>query len=149
MGNLPVYRVTAYYSFQNTGIDYAGPFQIRCSMGRGQKTYKGYICVFVCMATKAIHLEAVSDLSSDKFLEALRRFFARRGKSENLYSDNGTNFVGASRVLDKECVAAIKNNNELAPTLEKEGIKWHFIPPGSPHMGGLLEAGVKSVKHHL
>jgi len=71
------------------------------------------------MATKAIHLEAVSDLSSDKFLEGLRRFFARRGKSENLYSDNGTNFVGASRVLDKEFIAAIKNKNELAPTLKK------------------------------
>ncbi|XP_043660057.1 uncharacterized protein LOC122624512 [Drosophila teissieri] len=119
MGNLPVYRVTADYSFQNTGIDYAGQFQIRCSKGR------------------------------DKFLEALRRFFARRGKSENIYSDNGTNFVGASRVLDKEFVAAIENNNELAPTLEKEGIKWHFIPPGSPHMGGLWEAGVISVKYHL
>jgi len=56
--------------------------------------------------------------------------------------------VGASRVLDKEFVAVIKNN-ELAPTLEKESMKWHFIPPRSPHIGGLWEAGVKSVKHHL
>ena len=126
MGNLPVYRVTGDYPFQNTGIDYAGPFQIRCSKGRGQKSYKGYICLFVCMATKAIHLEAVSDLSSDKFLEALRRFFARRGKSEHLYSDNGTNFVGAARILGKDLVDAIRENASVAPVLEKEGIK-HFI----------------------
>ena len=86
MGNLPKYRVSEsfpFYILEST-------FKIRCSKGRGLKTFKGYIVVFVCMATKAVHLEAVSDLSSEAFLAALRRFFSRRGKSSNLYSDNGT-----------------------------------------------------------
>jgi len=67
MGNLSKYRVAMSYPFLNTGIDYAGPYYIKCSKSRGQKTYKGYIAVFVCMATKAIHLEVVSDLTSDAF----------------------------------------------------------------------------------
>ncbi|XP_069968405.1 uncharacterized protein [Bactrocera oleae] len=149
MGNLPSCRVIPSHPFYNTGVDYAGPFQIRCSKGRGQKSYKGYIAVFVCMATKAIHLETVSDLSTESFLAALRRFFARRGKSANMYSDNGTNFVGAARCLDKDLKLAIANNSIIAPIMEKEGIKWHFIPPASPHFGGIWEAGVKSMKYHL
>ena len=101
------------------------------------------------MATKAIHLEAVSSLTTDAFLGALRRFFARRGKCSHLYSDNGTNFVGSSKQLDKEFIKAIKNNSSIAPILEEEKINWHFIPPASPHFGGIWEAAVKSMKYHL
>ncbi|XP_043867339.1 uncharacterized protein LOC122757838 [Drosophila mojavensis] len=60
-----------------------------------------------------------------------------------------TALLSAARILDKELVAAIKGNSSIAPVLEREGIKWHFIPPASPHMGGIWEAGIKSVKHHL
>lgn len=101
------------------------------------------------MATKAIHLEAVSDLTTEAFLAALRRFFARRGKSSHLYSDNGTNFIGANRSIDSQFKNALKNNCSVAPILANEKIEWHFIPPASPHFGGIWEAGVKSVKHHL
>ncbi|XP_044571170.1 uncharacterized protein LOC123257198 [Drosophila ananassae] len=149
MGNLPDYRVNMSYPFFNTGIDYAGPYLIRCSKNRGQKTFKGYIAVFVCMATKAIHLEVVSDLTSDAFLAAFKRFLARRGKCANIYSDNGTNFVGASRKLDEELEKAIRENSKIASQLQKERIQWHFIPPASPHFGGIWEAGVKSMKYHL
>ncbi|XP_061400735.1 uncharacterized protein LOC133336443 isoform X2 [Musca vetustissima] len=149
MGNLPRSRVNISQPFQHCGIDYAGPFQIRCSKTRGTKSMKGYVAVFVCMVTKAVHLEAVSELTAEAFLAALRRFIARRGKSTDLYSDNGTNFVGASRQLDKDYIEAIKSNNTLAPILENEQIKWHFIPPAAPHFGGIWEAAVKSMKYHL
>ncbi|XP_037928818.1 uncharacterized protein LOC119665064, partial [Teleopsis dalmanni] len=122
---------------------------MRVSKGRGQKSYKGYIAVFICMATKAIHLEAVSDLSTDAFLAALRRFFGRRGKSSHLYSDNGTNFVGAAKKIDDEYEKAIRKLSSLAGTMAAEKITWHFIPPGGPHFGGIWEAAVKSMKHHL
>ncbi|XP_037931336.1 uncharacterized protein LOC119666126 [Teleopsis dalmanni] len=122
---------------------------MRCSKGRGQKSFKGYIAVFVCMSSKAIHLEAVSDLSSEAFVAALKRFFSRRGKSAHLYSDNGTNFIGALKKLDKEFGNAIKNNTSMVPILAAEKIEWHFIPPASPHFGGIWEAAVKSTKYHL
>ncbi|XP_058987780.1 uncharacterized protein LOC131806914 isoform X1 [Musca domestica] len=149
MGNLPAYRVSINQPFQHCGIDYAGPLQIRCSKTRGVKAMKGYVAVFVCMVTKAVHLEAVSELTTEAFLAALRRFFARRGKSTDLYSDNGTNFVGAARQLDRDFLDAVKNNTKLAPILENEKISWHFIPPAAPHVGGIWEAAVKSMKYHL
>ncbi|XP_037932698.1 uncharacterized protein LOC119667478 [Teleopsis dalmanni] len=149
MGNLLKYRVTQNYPFEHTGIEYAGPIQMRCYRGRGQKSYKAYIAIFICMTTKAIHLEAVTDLTSDAFLAALKRFFARRGKSAHMYSDNGTTFIGGATKLDKEFELAIKQNNEVASILAADKIEWHFIPPASPHFVGIWEAGVKSMKHHL
>ncbi|XP_026482995.1 uncharacterized protein LOC113391263 [Ctenocephalides felis] len=79
MGDLPVPRITASRAFLNVGVDYAGPFNISMSRHRGARTYKAYICLFICLATKAIHLELASDLTSDTFLDCLKRFLARRG----------------------------------------------------------------------
>lgn len=77
------------------GVDIARPFQTKCVAHRTVKYYKIYIAVFVCMTVKAVHIEIVTDLSTAKFIEALRRFIARRGLPRKIYSDNGTNFVGA------------------------------------------------------
>lgn len=63
--------------------------------GRGDKSSKAFIAVFVCMSIKAVHLDVVSDYTAEAFLAALRRFTARRGLCEIIYSDCGTNFVGA------------------------------------------------------
>ncbi|GFV88962.1 integrase catalytic domain-containing protein [Trichonephila clavipes] len=99
MGNLPKHRVTLERPFFRCGIDYAGPVLIKCNKGRGTKSTKGYIALSVCLATKAVHIEAVGDLTTDSFIAALRRFSARRGAPRHIYSDNGTNFVGARDVL--------------------------------------------------
>lgn len=147
MGELPAPRVTPTIPFTHTGIDYAGPIQLRMSKGRGNKSYKGYICIFVCLSTKAIHIEAVSDMTTNAFIAAFRRFTARRGKCSHIYSDNGTTFVGANKVLEAEFRQSFEQNPVEA--LAAEGIQWHFIPPASPHFGGLWEAGVKSIKYHL
>lgn len=107
---------------------------------------KVYIAIFVCFATKAIHLELIGDLSSNTFLMALRRFISRRGKPVNIYSDNGTSFVGAYNDISK----FLKNScNSLTESMANEGVAFHFIPAYSPHFAGLAEAGVKSTKHHL
>lgn len=150
MGMLPSMRVNQHRAFINSGVDYAGPVYIKTSKGRGQHTTKGYICLFVCMATKAIHLEAVTDLTSEAFLAAFRRFVARRGHCNNIWSDNGTNFVGAAKDL-KHLFEKGKNNmvREIAEVLANESTTWHFIPPRMPTYGGLWEAGVQSAKRHL
>lgn len=150
MGQLPSPRVTPARAFLHTGVDYAGPIYIKRSTVRNAQTVKGYIVVFVCLCTKALHLEVSSDLSTAAFIAAYQRFTARRGKCASLYSDCGTNFVGADSELSKfvrSCVS--ESNSVLARIVASDMTAWKFIPPGSPHFGGLWEAGVKSVKHHL
>jgi hypothetical protein len=151
MGNLPNHRVQPARPFATTGVDYAGPFYIREIRGRGKKLNKAYIALFICFVTKAIHIELVTDLTTQEFLGALRRFISRRGHPHNLYSANGTNFVGANNEL-KELRNFLKKQetqNKIYTELTNIGINWHFIPAKSPHMGGLWEANVKSIKSHL
>ena len=151
MGDLPASRVTPCRPFKKCGVDYAGPFTLKSMTPRSTKTTKAWVSLFVCFATRAIHLELVSGLSTEAFLAALRRFIARRGLSSDIYSDCGSNFVGASNELKKLFKEHLEeNHNELiANELAKRNIQWHFNPPGAPHMGGLWEAGVKSFKHHF
>jgi len=102
------------------------------------------------MTTRAVHLEAVTDLTTQGFITAFRRFVARRGRCAELYSDNATNFVGAARELDslfKEEKSAC--SQELVEYLANNGTQWNFIPPRAPNFGGLWEAGIKSTKFHL
>lgn len=146
MGQLPTNRVTKNYPFQICGIDYAGPILISSKKGRGNRISKCYICLFVCYCTKAIHLEIVSDLTSNAFIASLRRFISRRGKPNQINCDNGTNFVGASNELNRVLQSAI---NSIYDFTAEEGIRFNFNPPYSPTFGGLWEAGVKSAKYHL
>ena len=148
MGNLPAARVNISMPFQHTGVDFAGPIKVRTSAVRGQKSTKGYICVFVCFVTKAIHLEAVSGLDTNHFLMAFKRFISRRGLCSDVYSDQGTNFVGASNELMK-LFSDVEFNTTIANNLANMHIQWHFNPPSAPHFGGLWEAAVKSAKGHL
>ncbi|XP_071053596.1 uncharacterized protein [Onthophagus taurus] len=149
MGNLPRERVTPAPPFYTTGVDYAGPFLLKDKKKRGAKLCKAYVCLFVCFTTRAIHLELVTDLTTECFIAALRRFSARRGKPNRMFSDNGTNFVGGNRELQELSQFLIDNCSELKTLIENASIGWSFIPPNSPHFGGLWEAGVKSVKFHL
>ncbi|XP_055543002.1 uncharacterized protein LOC129728580 [Wyeomyia smithii] len=149
MGELPAARVTISRPFAKCGVDYFGPVYVRA--GRRQTAIKTYVSIFVCMSTKAVHMEHVTDLSTERFLQALRRFFARRGRSSDIYSDNGTNFVGARNQL-RELFALLKDpqhQQAVARECSANGIHWHFNPPGAPHFGGLWEAAVRSAKYHL
>lgn len=95
-----------------------------------------------------MHIELVQDLTAEGFLSAFSRFTSRRGIPANMYSDNGTNLVGANNLLaDRQERAAF--NHTIANVIAKDGTNWHFIPPAAPHMGGLWEAAIKSMKFHL
>ncbi|XP_043654518.1 uncharacterized protein LOC122620904 isoform X3 [Drosophila teissieri] len=147
MGKLPQSRATYSRPFTHTGLDFAGPFDVKSYSGRACRITKGYVCVFVCFSTKAIHLEATSDLTTEKFLGAFSRFAARRGCPLHLYSDNGKTFVGAEKALTEDFIAAVKE--KVTSSFSHQSLSWHFNPPGAPHMGGLWEAGVKSFKTHF
>lgn len=150
MGQLPTSRVTPARAFRHSGVDFAGPINVRTAKGRGHQSYKGYICLFVCMVTKAVHLEAISDLSSQGFIAGYKRFVARRGVVTDIWSDNGTNFVGAATEL-RQLVQVERSSvaTEIREWLGNHGTTWHFIPPHAPNFGGLWEAGIKSTKFHL
>ncbi|XP_011884052.1 PREDICTED: uncharacterized protein LOC105571188 [Vollenhovia emeryi] len=151
MGALPAGRITVSRPFHHCGIDYAGPLLIREGKRRNARHSKAYVAVFVCFATKAVHIELVSDLTSDAFIAALKHFVSRRGKPMAIYSDNGTNFVGAQRQLREfyESLSRDSVQTDINNFLRNQGTSWNFIPPNAPHFGGLWEAAVKSAKYHL
>lgn len=101
MGCLLKKRVTPARPFLHTGEYYAGPIQLRTTKGRDHRSYKGFIAVFVCLSTRAVYLEAISDYAAAAFLAALRRFVSRRGLCSSLLSDCGTNFVGVDTQLHR------------------------------------------------
>ena len=73
MADLPSARVQISRPFSRVGIDYAGSISLKASKFRGQKTFKGYFVVFVCMSTKAAYLEAVSGYDTKSFMAAFKR----------------------------------------------------------------------------
>ncbi|XP_018317371.1 uncharacterized protein [Mycetomoellerius zeteki] len=144
MGQLSVTRITPSRPFLHTGIDYAGPMKIKTWRGREAKMYKGYLAIFVCFSTSAVHIEVVTDYSTEAFIAAYKRFTARRGICATLNSDCGTNFVGADRELRQRFDSASQELKELASILINHGTEWRFIPPAAPHFGDKWEAAVKS-----
>ena len=134
-----------------TGIDYAGPFTLKRGHTRKPVLVKAYIALFVCFSTKAVHIEIVSDLTTEAFLAALKRFVARRGLPLEIHSDNGTNFVGARNDLKElyRFLSTDTTSTAIHSYLLNNRVIWHCIPERAPHFGGLWEAAVKSTKFHL
>ena len=105
----------------------------------------------VSLTVKAVHLELVSDLTTEAFIACLRRFIARCGKPSTIWSDHGTNFISANREI-KEFVKFLnkqKNIKRVSEFCSSQKINWNFIPEHAPHFGGLWEAAMKSLKTHL
>ena len=144
MADLPPSRLQPFAPpFYNTGVDYFGPLYVK----QGRSTVKRYGCLFTCLVTRSVHLEIAHALDTDSFIMALRRMMGRRGKPRNLFSDNGTNFVGAEREL-KDCLENL-DQARITDSMTQEGIHWTFNPPSSPHFGGVWERLVRSAKKAL
>lgn len=143
MAPLPEERLTPFIRpFSYVGVDYMGPLEVAV----GRRREKRYVAVFTCLVTRAVHLEVAHNLSTDSCIMAIRRFVRRRGSPIEIFSDNGTNFVGASNELAEQ----IDNiNKECAGTFTDARTKWTFNPPSAPHMGGVWERMVRSVKEAM
>ena len=131
------------FPFEKTGVDLFGPFFIV----NGRNTEKHYGIIFNCLVTRACHLESCSSMTTDSFLNAFRRFIARRGHPRLLRSDNGKNFVGARRELQaclNDGIAGVQNKIPHA-----EEICWDFNPPSAPHFGGPWERLIQTAKRTL
>lgn len=96
MGDLPEGRISANQPpFTTTGEDCFGPFYTR----KASSQVKHYGVIFTCLTIRAVHVDIAGSLSTDSFINALRRFIARRGQVKFLYCDRGLNFVGEDREL--------------------------------------------------
>lgn len=141
MADLPRNRVLPNEPpFTRTGVDLFGPFIVK----RGRVSVKRYGVIFTCLACRAVHIEMATSLETDSFIQALRRFIARRGQVKEMRSDNGTNFVGADHELRK----AIKEWNaaQIENSLLQRDIKWMFNPPSGSHHGGVWERMIRSIR---
>lgn len=144
MASLPRDRVTPTYPpFTFTGVDLFGPYEVR----RGRSTVKRYGVLFTCLTVRAIHIEVASSLDTDAFLNALRRFIARRGHPREIRSDNGGNFVKGEREL-REMIDEW-NQSQIHDFLTQRGVKWKFNPPAGSHHGGVWERCIRTVRKVL
>ena len=109
---------------------------------------KTYACIYICFSTKTVHLELVSDLTSAAFLASFCRFTGRQGCPAVVYSDNGTNFKGSWGELKQmqDMLASSTTQDLMHHHATEHQITWKFSPSMAPHIGGLWEAGVKSMK---
>ncbi|XP_071947928.1 uncharacterized protein [Antedon mediterranea] len=144
MARLPLERVSADKPpFCFVGVDYFGPIEIK----RGRSLVKRYGCIFTCLASRAVHLEVSASLDTDSFLNAFRRFVARRGEPEKVFSDNGTNFQAGEKEL-RQALRSM-NDGKIESFFHNRGCEWHFNPPSASHYGGAWERLIRSVRRIL
>ena len=148
MADLPEERITSAPPFTYCGVDLFGPFQIK----QGRKEVKRYGVLFTCLASRGVHIETADSLETDSFMNALRRFIARRGPVREIRSDQGTNIVGAQTELKKALEEM--DHDDIQRRLSKDFnsdwvIKWKRNPPAASHMGGVWERQIRSVRSIL
>ena len=134
MENLLIARINPCRAFEKVGIDFAGPVNTKCHHKRKYSLFKSYVCLFVCMSTKAVHIELVSDLTTASFLLTLLRFIAHRGCPTKIFSDNGKNFIGAASYIKE--INRILKTSTVQDFSSHHHIHWHFMPPYGPNFGG-------------
>ncbi|CAH8572859.1 unnamed protein product [Schistosoma guineensis] len=144
MAPLPPVRIEGGdYPFLSVGVDYFGPIMVK----HGRSIEKRYGCVFTCLRLRAVHLEVAYSFTTDSFIMALIRFVSRRGYPKEIYSDNGSNLVGAERELRRSLQGWVQERIHSA--LLRKGIDWHFNPPAASHWGGVWERMIRSVRKVL
>ena len=144
MASLPLARIqNGWFPFMYVGVDYFGPLQVKIN----RHFEKRYGCVFICLQCRAVHLELAHSLTTDSFILALMRFVSRRGKPKEIFSDNGTNFVGTESEL-KSCLQEL-SQEAINGKMLFHGIQWHFQPPAASHRGGVWERMIRSIRKIL
>ena len=140
MADLPSDRLEATPPFSYCGVDYFGPFLVK----EGRKELKRWGCLFTCLTSRAIHLEVAKDMSTDSYLNVLRRFISLRGQVKRIRCDRGTNFVGACNELK----AALNemDDEKIQRFMAEQGCEYLFNTPHSSHMGGVWERCIRTVR---
>ena len=144
MPPLPTKRVTQSSPFSHSGVDYFGPLFMKSK----NESRKVWVCLYTCLVTRAIHLELMSDMSTEQFLLGFRRFLSRHGKIKEIISDNASQFKLASNIIDKVW-RQILTEKDVLSYAANESIRWKFIIQHAPWMGGFYERLIGLVKRCL
>jgi len=137
-------RVPESAPFTNTGLDYLGPLQYK----ENGELKKAWVFLFTCMVTRAIHLELVTNMTTDAFLNCFRRFIACRGTPKQVICDNASHFKLACDVTERVW-HHILHSDEIQNYSSSKRIKWCFIVQLAPWMGGFIERLVGLTKRSM
>ena len=137
---LPKLRVQQSDPFTTTGVDFTGALYVRGIEGEN----KVYICLFTCAVTRAVHLEVVTDLTEQSFIQAFRRFVNRKSLPHTMISDNASTYLAAADELKN-----LFQSTSLKETLGRQGVEWKFIPKRAPWFGGFWERLIGLTKNAL
>ena len=143
-GKLPEERTTVGAVFEVVGTDFAGPIRHKVNK-KSEK--KAYLAIFTCSLSRAVHLELLPSLETNKFITCLKHFIARRGRPRVIYSDNGSTFVKTNKWLRQ-----LRKDERLQGLLEEHEITWKFNLSRAPWWGGQFErliGVVKSAMHKV
>ena len=142
LGQLPSTRITPAPPFTFTGADFAGLLTLKKGYTRHPVKIKDYICTYVCLTTRAVHLETVTNLAIEAFLASLKRFVARRGCPTKIVTDNGLNFVGVNNTLAdvQQLISSCDTQHHFHSYCLQHRIDWSHTPGRAPHFGGIWEA---------
>ena len=138
--NLPIERYLMEIPFTCTGVDYAGPYEIR----EQGNIVKIWVIIFTCMVTRAVYLIPVRDQTAESFLHALKELDCRRITPRIIMSDNAATFTQSSKILEM-----IKENEDVKKELGNKGIEWKFTPVKAPRFGAIYERLIGIMKKEL
>lgn len=139
--DLPTTRTQGVNPYQVIGVDYAGPMRYRISQ---QREGKAYVLLYACSLSRGIYLDLLPNLETSECLLSLKRFIARRGRPDRIYSDSGRTFVGAARWLRK-----VAQDERMQNYLSVNQIHWQFNLSRAPWWGGQFERMIGLVKSTL
>lgn len=140
-GNLLIDRTMGSVPFQVMGVDYAGPIPYKISKKRDGKAH---ILLVSCSLTRAIHLELLSDQTTEEFIKSLKRFIARRRRPQKMCSDNVRSFVAAAKWL-----RGTMKDEKMQDYLAHQQITWQINLSRAPWWGSQFERMVGLVKRAL
>ena len=146
MADLPTDRTSCEPPFTYCGVDMFGPFLVK----EGRKVLKRYCALFTCLSSRGVHIEVTASMDTDSFIQALRRFVARRGSVRTIRSDNGGNFVGTDNEMTKAWREM--DQSKISDHLRENNcdwIAWERNVPVASHMGGVWERQIRTVRSVL